>query len=312
MRRFRSFRSAPAACNQSLGFSVPLHKEIRAMDRRRFVPSHDGLETRELQATNLTSLFGSQINSNLNLPITYEQKSLRIKRLPFFLGQITPSNTRFLPQAETTQIQNALYGMLDTIHRPPSKALDNYNYEIRHVVSKQSLSAADIQRLNFSFGAVLAAAKTPESSITQMQTALFNLVSKVDTASILPVTLATNDYSLTLQTALGIGRPMPPPIVPKIEKTQGIQAGVNHIKTPLVRPHLVGTYHFHTVIEVVTPAGVVVGAARVKKNNNYTVQITVPQSVGDHEFRIRAVDTVGHLSKLSRPFVIRVVPRKHH
>jgi hypothetical protein len=291
--------------------SVPLHKEIRAMDRRRFVPSHEGLEVRTLQATNLTSIFGAQINSKLNLPITFEQKSLRIQRLPFYLGKITNVN-RFLPKAEITQIQNALYGMLDKIDRPPSKALDNYNYQLRHVVSQQSLSASDIHRLNYSFGAVLASAKTPTASITGMQSALFKLVSQVDTASVLPVTLGTNDYSLTLQTALGIGRPMPPPIVPKVKRNQGIQANVNHIKTPLARPHLVGTYHFHTFIRVVTPSGTVVGAARVKKNNNYTVQITVPQPVGVHEFRIQAVDTVGNLSKLSKPFLIKVVPRKHH
>jgi hypothetical protein len=290
---------------------VPLHKEIRAMDRRRFVPSHESLEGRALQATNLTSVFGSQITSNLNLPITFEQKSLRIQRLPYYLGQITHVG-RFLPKAEITQIQNALYGMLDTIQKPPSQALNNYNYQLRHVVSHQSLSPSDIKRLNYSFGAVLKSAKTPTASITAMQSALFTLVSQVDTASILPVTLGTNDYSLTLQTALGIGRPMPPPTLPKIKKNEGIQAGLQHIKTPLARPHLVGTYHFHTYIEVVTPAGVVVGAARVKKNNNYTVQITVPQSVGDHKFRIQAVDTVGHISKLSKPFVIRVVPRRHH
>jgi hypothetical protein len=129
---------------------------------------------------------------------------------------------------------------------------------------------------------------------------------------VLPVTLATNDYSLTLQTALGIGRPMPPPIVPKIKKDQGIQANVNHIKTPLVRPHLVGTYHFHTFIRVVTPSGEIVGASRVKKDNNYTVQIVVPQTIGVHEFRIQAVDDVGNVSKLSRLFKIKIVPRKHH
>ena len=281
------------------------------MDRRRFVPSHEGLEVRVLQATNVTSLFGSQVTSNLNLPITYEQKALRIEHLPFYLGQIT-NKGRFLPKAEIAQIQNSLYGMLDKIGKPPSSALDNYNYQLRHVVSQQSLSASDINRLNYSFGAVLAAAKTPESSITGMQSALYKLVSQVDTASALPVVLGTNDYSLTLQTALGIGRPMPPPIVPKIKKDQGIQADVNHIKTPLVRPHLVGTYHFHTFVRVVTPAGDIVGAAHVKKNNNYTVQIVVPQTVGVHEFRIQAVDDVGNVSKLSRPFMIKVVPRKQH
>ena len=281
------------------------------MDRRRFVPSHEGLEVRALQATNLTSVFGSQITSNLNLPITYEQKALRIERLPFFLNEIT-SHGRFLPKAEITQIQNSLFAMLDMNHKPPAEAINNYNYQLRHVVSKQSISTADVDRLNYSFGAVLKAARTPTGSITGMQAALFKLVSQVDTASVLPITLATNDYSLTLQTALGIGRQMPPPIVPKIKKEQGIQAGVNHIKTPLVRPHLVGTYHFHTFIRVVTPDGDIVGAARVKKNNNYTVQIVVPQTVGVHEFRIQAVDDVGNVSKLSRLFKIKVVPRKKH
>jgi hypothetical protein len=281
------------------------------MDRRRFVPSHEGLETRALQATNLTSVFGSQITSNLNLPITYEQKALRIQRLPFYLGQIT-SNGRFLPKAEITQIQNSLFAMLDMNRKPPAEAINNYNYQLRHVVSKQSINTDDVNRLNYSFGAVLKAAKASTAATQGLQSALFKLVSQVDTASILPVTLATNDYSLTLQTALGIGRQMPPPIVPKIKKDLGIQASVNHIKTPLARPHLVGTYHFHTFIRVVTPAGIVVGASRVKKNNNYTVQIVVPQTIGVHEFRIQAVDDVGNVSKLSRPFLIKVVPRKKH
>ena len=105
---------------------------------------------------------------------------------------------------------------------------------------------------------------------------------------------------------------MPPPIVPKIKKTNGIQANVNHMKTPLARPRLVGTYHFHTFIRVVTPGGEIVGAERVKKNNDYTVQITVPQSVGIHEFRIQAVDDVGNVGKLSRPFFIKVVPKRQH
>ncbi len=281
------------------------------MDRRRFVPSHEGLEDRALQTVSFASLFGNQVTANLNIPITYEQKALRIKRLPYYLEQIT-HNGRFLPEAEIQQIQTSLYAMMDTIDRPPSQALNNYNYQLRHVVSKQSLTASDIKRLDYSFGAVLKSAKTPTDSINGLKSALFTLTSQVDTASILPVVLATNDYTLTLETALGIGRPMPPPIVPKIKRNNGIQAGVQHMKTPLARPRLVGSYHFHTFIRVVTPDGEVVGASRVKKNNNYVVQIVVPQSIGIHEFRIQAVDDVGHLSKLSKPFEIKVVPKKHH
>jgi len=279
------------------------------MDRRRFVPSPEGLESRTLQ-TSVTNLFGLQVSANLNVPITWQQKSLRIQHLPYYLDKIVPSG-RFLPAAEMQQIQNSLFNMVDAIHRPPPQALNNYNYELRKVVPKQSLNTADIHRLNYSFGAVLHSAKTPSGSIGGMQTALYTLTSQVDTASVQPVTLATNDYTLVLQTALAIGRPMPAPVLPKIKKNQGIEANAQHIKTPLERPTLVGTYHFHTAIQVVTPSGVVVGTNFVKKNNNYKVQITTPQSVGVHEFQLRAYDSVGHISRYSKPFLIKVVPRKH-
>ena len=227
------------------------------MDRRRFVPSPESLEGRTLQA-NVNTLFGLQVNANLNVPITYQQKSLRIERLPFYLDQIAPHG-RFLPKAEMQQIKDSLFNMVDAIHRPLPQALNNYNYQLRKVVNNQSLTADDIDRLGYSFRAVLHSAKTPADSVTGMNTALFNLTSQVDTASVLPVTLATNDYTLVLETALAIGRPMPPPTLPKIKKNQGIQADSQHIKTPLERPILVGTYHYHTQIQVVTPDGVVVG-----------------------------------------------------
>jgi hypothetical protein len=201
---------------------------------------------------------------------------------------------------------------MDAIHRPPPKALDNYNYQLRKVVSKQSLTPGDIGLLNHGFGAVLASAQTPSTSIQTMKSSLYSLTSQIDTASVQPVTLATNDYSLVLQTALAIGRPMPPPQLPKIKRNQGIQAGPQHIKTPLSRPTLVGTYHFHTIIQIVTPAGVVVGQENVHKNNNFKVQITTPQTVGVHEFQLRALDDVGHISRLSKKFLIKVVPKRHH
>jgi hypothetical protein len=282
------------------------------MDRRRFVPSHEGLEGRTLQTTtNLNTLFGLQINSNLNVPITFQQKSLRIQRLPYYLDKIAP-NGRFLPKAEIEQIQSALFQVVSNLHKPPQQALNNYNYQLRHVVSKESLTASDIHRLDFSFGATLRAAKAPEAPIGQLRSALFSLVSQVDTASVLPVTLGTNDYTLVLQTALAVGRPMPAPALPRIKKNQGIQADAQHMKTPLERPTLVGTYHFHTFIQVITPAGVVVGSINVKKNNNYEVQISTPQSIGVHEFSLQAVDTAGNISRISRPFLIKFVPRKHH
>ncbi len=105
---------------------------------------------------------------------------------------------------------------------------------------------------------------------------------------------------------------MPSPIIPKIAKNQGIQAGTNHIKTPLKHPALVGTYHFHTHIQVITPSGEVVGLTNVRRNNSYKVLITPPLSPGTYDFRIRAYDDGGNLSRVSRLFEIKVVPMRHH
>src|SRR5207248_2382606 len=104
------------------------------MDRRRYIPAPEGLESRALLAStvNLNTLFGFQVNTNLNIPITYEQKALRIQRLPYYLEKIRPG--RFLPKAEMDQVKVALNGLMDSIQKPPSKALDNYNLELRHVV----------------------------------------------------------------------------------------------------------------------------------------------------------------------------------
>jgi hypothetical protein len=285
-------------------------KEIRSMDRRRFVPSPEGLEVRTLQATNLNTLFGLQLSTNLNIPITYQQRLLRIERLPYYLERIRPG--RFLPKPEIQQIQSSLYDMLEVIHRPPTQGLNDFNYNLRKIVSKESLTATDIHSLNQTFTGVLNSALTPPAAVSGLKTALYQLTSQVDTASVLPVYLATNDTTLVLETALAIGRPMPPPALPRIAKNEGIQANINHIKTPLLHPSVTGTYHFHTDMEIITPESQVVGLAKVHYNNDYRVKVETPLAPGVYEFYLRAVDEVGHLSHVSRPFLIKVVPKKHH
>lgn len=284
------------------------------MDRRRFIPSSEKLEGRALQASaalNPFNPFGVQLTSTLNIPISYQQKALRIERLPYYLEKIRPG--RFIPKPEMQEIKDALFYMMDGIRRPPPAALNRYNQELRPITAKQSLPASDIHALNYSFGKVLQAAHTPHASIQLMSAALFQMVSQVDTASPMPAYLGTNDYTLILQTALAIGRPMPSPPLPKIAKNHGVQADAQHIKTPLHHPTLVGTYHFHTYIQIISPAGIVFGTTNVHRNNNYRLTISTPLPVGTYAFRLRAVDDVGHLSRLSKPFLIKIVPfRKHH
>jgi hypothetical protein len=287
---------------------VTFHKKIRAMDRRRYVPSTEGLEGRELMA-GVNTLFGTQVTTNLNVPITLQQKELRIEHLPDYLEQIRPG--RFLPKTEIKDIQSALFNMIDGIDKPRVDALNNFNFQLRQVVSKQSLTAGDIALLNHGVTAVLNSAHAPQASINGISNGLLALTSQVDTASVLPVVLGTNDNTLVLETALAVGRPMPPPQLPRIKKNNGIQANVNHMKTPLARPTLVGTYHFHTVVQVVNSEGVVVGQFNCRRNGDFAVQITTPQSVGIHEFRLQAEDDAGHVSRISKPFLINVVPKNH-
>ena len=282
------------------------------MDRRRYVPSSEGLESRALLAStpNLGSLFGFQVNSNLNIPVTYQQKELRVEHLPYYLEKILPG--RFLPPAEMKQIQSDLTQVISQLHKPATSALDNYNYEMRQIVPHQSLTAAGAAVLDYSFGAVLHAATASPSVVDGLKSTMNQLVTQVDTNSPQPVFLASNDYALVLQTALSIGRPMPAPILPKIAQNQGVQANTNHIKTPLRHPALVGTYHFHTHIQVITPGGEVVGTVNCRRNDQYKVVIATPLSPGVYQFRIRAYDDAGNYSRVSRLFEIKVVPRREH
>ncbi len=283
------------------------------MDRRRFMPSTEGLETRALQAastSNLANIFGFQVNTNLNIPVTYEQKQLRIEHLPYYLEKILPG--RFLPNTEIKEIQGDLLALISRTRQPASSALNNYNFQLRQIVPNQSLTATDANVLNDEFGSVLHAATASPPVVDSLKSSLFQLVTQVDTNSPQPVNLATNDYTLVLETALAVGRPMPSPILPKIAKGQGIQANLDHIKTPLRHPSFVGTYHFHTHIQIITPSGEVVGTANCRRNNKYKVTVNTPLSPGVYQFRIRAYDDAGNYSHVSRLFAVKVVPKGNH
>lgn len=287
------------------------------MDRRRFVPASEGLEKRALQTvyngaynSNFNALFGFQLTANLNIPITYQQKELRAQHLPYYLEHILPG--RYLPPVETQAISADLMQLISKLRKPPEAVLNEYNYGIRPIVNHLSISRAGAHALNNDFGMVLNAASASPSVINGLQSNLSKLVTQVDTASPQSAFLATNDYSLVLQTALTIGRPMPAPTLPRIARNEGVQANFNHIRTTIKHPALVGTYHFHTHIQVITPSGVVVGTANCNKNNNYKVVISTPLSPGVYQFRLRAYDDGGNLSRVSPYFEIKVVPRPRH
>ena len=158
------------------------------------------------------------------LPITFAQKEMRIQKMPTNLRALQPDRT--LPPMTINQIQLGLNEIMSQTKPTPRNApgLTNYNLEMRNIVHNTSLSAANATTLNRMFSSILVAVDTPNPGLTNVVSGVNQLVSQVDTASINPVFLATNDNAYILQLALVLGQQMPAPRAPTITKGTGHQA----------------------------------------------------------------------------------------
>jgi hypothetical protein len=285
------------------------------MDRRRFVPSTEGLEGRAL----LTSLFGSA-SSNTNpadeVPMTFALKEARIERLPHFLEQIRPG--RFLPPDVTAHLKTDLLAVAGKLHSPGPAVLDGFNSRLRQVEPSSSLSKADAAGLNRSFRvAVTATGATPQQ--VQNLADDMNALARVDANSPQPVFLATNDYTLVLETVLMVGRPIRRPTVPQLEVNNGDRVAVNVGVTTKRQPVLVGNYDAFATMQVVDASGNVFGGAVVKKfgptqvngvaqaTGKYGITIDRPLADGTYTFFVRAIDAEGNMSHLSPQFTLKVI-----
>ena len=286
------------------------------MDRRRFVPSSEGLEGRAL-----LSLFGhSSTNKTVvnvdDLPLTFTEKAARIKRVPYYLDQLQPG--RFLPPAAITDLQANLYTIAGTVpHSPPPAILNEFNHNIREVTPLASLSVRNAEILSRSFGAVLDRTGMSPDLVSALK-ADMNAIAKVDSQSRQPVYLATNDYAIVLQDTLAIGRPIARPGIPEVALHNGLRVKTGINVTYFHRPDLVGSYNppqqgvlsspVGTTIQVIDEAGNVLGTANVPSSGKYVLPITTPLPEGTNVLRVRAVDQQGLVSNPSQNFVIRVIP----
>jgi hypothetical protein len=283
------------------------------MDRRSYVPSPEGLETRTMMSTTsgVGSLFRTTATTSQPLPITFQQKSERIQKVPTNLRALEPN--RYLPPDTIHQIQLGLFEIIDGMSKPPPQALTSYNLAMRKIVFNPSLSKGRVALLNHSFTGVLKSAHTPEPGLTTLATAVNQLVTQVDTASVNPTFLASNDNAYLLQLAIVLGQKMPAPRAPTIAKTSGAQINPRVSVTPLSNPTFVGTYEYGTTMQMLIAAtNQIIGTAIVNKNGQYSLTVSTPLAVGKYNLAVRAVDEVGHISHASRLFGLKVVPPKHH
>ena len=286
------------------------------MDRRRYVPSPEGLEVRTMLSTSTAgsplAFLGGSSTTSQTLPITFQQKAQRIEKIPENLRALEPN--RYLPKDVIEQIQLGMYQVMGRMTPPPQTALTNYNLALRKIVFNSSLSPANAQLLNNGFRGVLRSANTPDPGLTTLTTAVDQLITQVDTASVNPTFLATNDNAYLLQLATVLGQPMPPPRVPTISKGSGTQVSPGVNVTPLAHPYFAGTYEYGTTMQMIDPAAgnAVVGQATVAKNGQYQIKVSTPLNVGQtYKFRMLAVDEAEHFSQASRQFVVKVVPPKN-
>lgn len=271
------------------------------MDRRRFVPSADGLEGRMLLAASAASRPQNQLN-------TLADKTTRIDRFPQALESIQFGRT--LPKPIVTAIQDDIIAIRGRLQSPKPQTLANFNDEIRKASRKATLSQETALALTNAFGRALESAGDTPQHIAQLQADTNKLI-QVDVASRDPVRLAVNDYAFILQTALGIGRPIVTPPAPTLAKAE--RGGPNNVVVGNRRPSLIGTYNpkgtpIGTEIDLLDQDGNVIGTTTTTTNGKYTVAPTAILGYGSHTFRVRAVDAAGDVSNPSAPVTITVVP----
>jgi hypothetical protein len=267
---------------------------------RRFVPNADGLESRQL-----LSLLGTNTSFNSSTLSAFgsvQQKALRIDRLPFYIQTLHPGQP--LPQDTLTAIQDNLTAIAGKLHPPNPNALVAYNLQLRSTLTDASLHPGAAAGLDANFRRVMRDAGAPEGVISNLSGALKTLA-QLDTHSGTPSLLATNDYTLVLEVALGVGKPLAPPLRPELLAADNTGSKTDYV-TAVRQPSFVGTYQLDTKIEIVDTHGNVLGIADVLSTGQYTVKFAAPLSVGKHTVYVRGVDPNGAPGHLSKPIVLTI------
>jgi hypothetical protein len=229
---------------------------------------------------------------------------MRIERLPFFLQRIEPR--RSLPDDVIARLQGDLREIEGRLHNAAEPVVRAFNLELRRVGANATLSPADAQALNRAFGRVLESAGAGPQAVSALQNDL-NDLAHADANDITPVILATNDYALILQTALGIGRPIRRPSAPRLSSND--DTGRKGDRTTSVRqPQLLGSYDPGSVVQILDEGGAVVGSGVAGTGGGYSAAITTPLADGTHTLRARAsID--GRFSEPSAPLTLIINAR---
>lgn len=179
---------------------------------RRFVPSSEGLENRQLLSlaslgTDAALALQQVQGARQAVPVEeiIQIRMERIERLPRYLQSLDPERT--LPEAAVSQIQADLISILGQLRPPSEAASDAFIDQLRATIPNATISPAQATQLNNAFGRVLLSARAPEPVVESLKASMLDLT-RSDVFVSKPVVVLTNDYAVVLQTALATGRPL--------------------------------------------------------------------------------------------------------
>ena len=283
------------------------------MDRRRFAPSAEGLESRALMASLLGGTAATTQRPQ-NVPVTYEAKLDRIHNLPYFLSLTLPG--REIPAAIMKPIQADLTALRGQLHGPSPVALQAFNSQLRVSIGNASLSPQVEGNIMKHFTQAMESAGLEGPPLTQLTTDVERLVA-FDTNHPEPVFTATNDTTTILQVALGVGRPIKQPGIPRLAAdSRAVASNLHLVKAGVLQPYITGTYTASTTqavntILLLNESGNVIGTTTVGANGVYRVRPGNFLTDGTYNFRVQAMDAAGDFSAPSAVTSITVGFTRH-
>jgi hypothetical protein len=169
------------------------------MERRRFQPRPEGLESRELLSTASAAAPAVVRPADPNIgPL----RQVRIERLPQLLGQINRNRT--VPVDIIEKLQGNLRAIEGQLKAPPRAALAWFNQSLRSPLSRANLTAEDAQRLDLVFRKVLESAGANPTIVQNFGDNMKRLAQQnINVRRSSPTT--ASDYALLMQVAMGVG-----------------------------------------------------------------------------------------------------------
>jgi hypothetical protein len=236
---------------------------------------------------------------------TVPQRNQRIERLPVFLRAFDPG--RALPPEVTGAIQAELYALVATMTKAKSKGLQAFNEQLRGVLKSTTISPAQAGQMSGTFGRILASAGADQARVAGLQAAMNELVRANASTSNRSAFLTANDYSLVLQVALAVGRPLQAPRAPKLAAADDTPPrGDRATRNP--QPTLVGSYNQPATMQITDLSGrTVFGSAKSAPNGSYSVRFSEPLPPGTYQFRMRALGAQGGVSRPGKAFELTIL-----